>query len=142
MELVSDRLTANFRLSEFACGDQAYLSPDFINFVFNVVEPFRQWYNRPINVNSGYRTISYNRLVGGDVDSLHLRAMAIDFNFPPEYAKMTSLRKTEFLRNIRNKWFTLCQKAGGHGQMTVHDGWVHLGMSFSRAYYSDRRKYK
>ena len=142
MVLINDRLTNHFRLGEFACGDKAYISPDFINFVFNVVEPFRVWYSRPVNINSGYRTDAHNRYVGGDSDSLHLVGLAIDFDWPKEFSRYSAGRKSQFLINVRNKWFALWNKAGGHGQMTVHDGWVHLGISKSRPYYSDRRKYK
>lgn len=130
-----DKLTADFRLSEFSCANIAYLSPDFITFVREVVQPFRTWYNRPIKINSGYRTLVHNKKVGGDSNSLHLTAMAIDFNIPP----VAGQRAVEFFGNVKSKWFELCKAAGGYGQMTVHDGWLHLGMSFNKEYYDDRR---
>lgn len=139
MTFDNDRITQNFRLSEFACGQHYYCSPEFICFVVDVLQPFRSWYNRPININSGYRTAAHNRAVGGDTNSLHLTAMAIDFNLPAEYRSFGYDRRREFIANIKVKWFDLCRKSGAYGQMTVHNGWLHLGMSRNREYYSDRR---
>lgn len=139
MVLIKDEISPHFKLSEFACGDKLYLSAEFVRFVLFVIEPFRVWYGREININSGYRSFLNNKAVNGDADSLHLTAMAIDFNLPSEWRNYTYTRQAEFLRNIKAKWFELCRKAGGYGQITVHDGWLHLGMSEYREYYDDRR---
>ena len=139
MEIIGGQLTEHFKITEFACNGILYIDPDACNFIFNVLEPFRKWYNRPININSGFRTPEKNRQVGGDINSLHLWSRAIDFNLPADWSIFTSSRKSLFLMNIKNKWFQLCKKAGGFGQMTVHDGWIHLAMSLNREYYDDRR---
>ena len=45
-----------------------------------VLDPLREWYGRPIYVNSGYRSPDLNRLVGGAERSYHLRGMAADID--------------------------------------------------------------
>lgn len=135
------RITEHFSLSEYGCNGVAYIDADSINFKVNVVEPFRVWYNRPININSGDRTEAKNKAVGGDKDSLHLYGRAIDFNLPAaEFYALSKAKQDTFLCNVKKKWFALCKRAGGCGQMTVHDGWLHLGMSLHREYYDDRRE--
>lgn len=44
--------------------------------VLNVI---REWYNKPIYINSTYRSPNYNKAVGGKPKSLHLDFNAIDF---------------------------------------------------------------
>ena len=44
----------------------------------NVLDPLREWYGKPITVNSGYRCPQLNRLVGGAASSQHLKGEAAD----------------------------------------------------------------
>lgn len=44
----------------------------------NVLDPLREWYGKPIYVNSGYRCPQLNRMVGGKPTSLHLKGEAAD----------------------------------------------------------------
>ena len=46
----------------------------------NVLDPLREWYGKPIPVNSGYRCPELNKAVGGVTNSYHLRGMAADLN--------------------------------------------------------------
>ena len=140
MNFVNDRLTAHFRLSEFGCHGDYYISPDFITFVTQVLEPFRIWYNRPITINSGYRTAAVNAALPGSVkNSLHLQALAVDFNLPPEYKTFTVDRQNRFISNVWTKWRQLCRYAGKYGEMCRYDGYIHLGMRADRHVYRDKR---
>ena len=40
--------------------------------VDNVLDPLREWYGKPIVVNSGYRCLALNKAVGGATTSLHM----------------------------------------------------------------------
>lgn len=142
MYLEKDQITPHFRLSEFACYGNMIITPEFIQFVTKVLEPFRVWYNRPININSGYRDVQTNRTVGGVPGSLHLRAMAIDTHLPDDYMKASPERQKEFFENVRGKWFSLCRSVGGYGQICWYDGYVHLGLSWEREYFEDKRRKK
>lgn len=48
--------------------------------VSNVLDPLREWYGRPIYVNSGYRCPELNQAVGGAENSYHLHGMAADID--------------------------------------------------------------
>lgn len=43
-------------------------------------EPLRKWYNKPIKINSFYRSIKLNAAVGGASNSQHCRGQAIDIS--------------------------------------------------------------
>jgi len=46
--------------------------------LLKMIDEAREIYGRPIRVNSGYRTSSHNRKVGGKSSSSHLKGLAID----------------------------------------------------------------
>lgn len=46
--------------------------------VNNVLDPLREWYNRPIIVNSGYRSPELNAAVKGAKNSQHMAGEAAD----------------------------------------------------------------
>lgn len=48
---------------------------DLIN---NLLDPVRRAWGKPIRVNSGYRSVELNRLVGGAANSQHTRGEAAD----------------------------------------------------------------
>lgn len=50
---------------------------------FNVLEPIRDHFGKPVRVNSGYRSPAVNRLVRGSPSSQHMRGEAADFEIPP-----------------------------------------------------------
>lgn len=144
MKLLDDRITPHFRLSEFACDGSMLVTAEFIIFITQVLEPFRVWYNRVMNINrnGGFRTPAVNDSVGGVPRSLHLRAMAVDVNLPGDYLKSSPARQKEFCKNVRKKWNSLCRAAGGYGQICWYDGFMHLGMSWEREYFEDKRGVK
>lgn len=48
--------------------------------VDNVLDPLRDWYGKPIRVNSGYRCPALNKAVGGVANSQHLTGQAADID--------------------------------------------------------------
>lgn len=48
--------------------------------VDNVLDPLREWYGKPIRVNSGYRCPALNKAVGGVANSQHLTGQAADID--------------------------------------------------------------
>ena len=75
------QLSPNFTLEEFSCHDgspvPAHLMPNLRELVANL-QILRDELGEPIHVNSGYRTPSYNKKVGGKPKSQHLQAKAAD----------------------------------------------------------------
>ena len=75
------QLTPNFHISEFACKDGTAVPAHLLSNVSALavnLEVIRASFGVPLIVNSGYRTIEYNRKVGGVVGSQHLIANASD----------------------------------------------------------------
>ena len=48
------------------------------SLIETILDPLREWYGKPINVNSAFRSEALNKAVGGVSTSLHKRGMASD----------------------------------------------------------------
>jgi hypothetical protein len=74
----------NFKFSEFACNDQKKtpVPKEYWKYVEvwqTILEKIRsEAGNKPIKINSAYRTHLHNIAVGGALNSYHLKAMAVD----------------------------------------------------------------
>lgn len=72
-------ITNHFRVSEFACKDGE--DTVFIDLeLVKILENIRTHFNKPVYVNSGYRTPSHNKTVGGAQYSYHKRGQAADIH--------------------------------------------------------------
>lgn len=142
IDIRKDQLTDHFRLSEFVNtmdGNRLDLSPEFFLFV-DMLEDFRIWYGRPMNITSGFRTAAYNRKIGGAENSLHLKGLAVDFRLPiSELSRYSKARQNEFLTNIKNRWFGLCDQEGIPGSVLWYDSWIHLDYRTDKRYFVDKR---
>jgi uncharacterized protein YcbK (DUF882 family) len=75
------QLTPNFDLEEFNCRDGTPVPPEFMGNVRELaanLQVLRDDIGEPLHVNSGYRTPSYNKKVGGKPASKHMKAQAGD----------------------------------------------------------------
>lgn len=73
----NDKLSENFKVREFASTDGAdpiFISPQLIM----VLQRIRSHFNKPITINSGYRTHARNKAVNGAKFSQHLYGTAAD----------------------------------------------------------------
>lgn len=148
MRLLEDRITPHFRLSEFSNtedGDVVLLNPDVIQFI-QMLEEFRVWYDRIMNITSGYRTKAFNKKWKGDANSYHLKGLAADIRLPLEYYKFTEERKLEFLNNVKNKWYEICERRAmpstGQricGSVIWEPTWIHLDVRTGKQYFDDKR---
>jgi uncharacterized protein YcbK (DUF882 family) len=73
------KLSANFRVDEFACNDGSdeVLIDDAL---VAILQAIRDHTGRTVVLNSGYRTPGYNRRIGGASQSYHVKGQAGDFN--------------------------------------------------------------
>lgn len=71
------KLSANFRVKEFACTDGT--DPIFISTeLVNVLQKIRTHFGKAVTITSAYRTPSKNKACGGTTYSQHLYGMAAD----------------------------------------------------------------
>lgn len=83
------KLSPNFSLSELTFSPTAVRlginnEPDaeqikcLSELVTHVLQPLRDYFARPVTINSGYRSNALNRAVGGAIDSQHTKGQAAD----------------------------------------------------------------
>lgn len=71
------KLSANFKVSEFACKDSS--DTVFISLgLVTVLQKIRDHFAKPVIINSAYRNDAYNKKVGGADYSQHKYGMAAD----------------------------------------------------------------
>ena len=94
------KLGKNFRLHEFQCSDNSdvvFIDEELID----ILQKVRDYFNKPVVINSGYRTVSYNKKVEGSAGySKHCMGLAADVCIdgvkPIEIARyVDTLNKTE-----------------------------------------------
>ena len=56
------------------------LLPNVQGLINHVLDPLREWYGKPIYVNSGYRCPELNKAVGGVENSYHVSGCAADID--------------------------------------------------------------
>jgi len=72
-------ITKNFKVKEFRCrdgSDEILISIDTVK----ILQELRDYFKKPININSAYRTPQYNKKVGGASNSQHVKGTACDIN--------------------------------------------------------------
>lgn len=84
------KLSKNLKVKEFKCKDGSdviLISPELVK----VVQAIRDYFGKPVYINSGYRTPSYNKKIEGATYSQHLYGTACDIRItgvtPKEIAK-------------------------------------------------------
>lgn len=73
------KVAANFTVKEFACSDGTdtiFISPDLVT----ILQKIRTHYEKPVYINSAYRTEAHNKKVGGAAYSQHKYGTAADIH--------------------------------------------------------------
>lgn len=100
-----------FKVKEFACKDKSQVV--FIDsYLVSILDILRNEVNKPVIINSGYRTPTRNKEVGGAKYSYHMRGMAADIRVDGMSAK-----------EIANKLNAIVPDECG---IIVYKSWVHL----------------
>ena len=104
------KISKNFTWAEFTASDTAKrlgilnqitdwdVRDNIIALVENVLQPLRDAYGKPININSGYRCAELNKKVGGVATSQHTKGQAADCGCddPLALAKLAIKKKITF----------------------------------------------
>lgn len=116
-------LTEHFTLSDYA-KDQTETVPISKEALLHaqLLEEFRKWLSRPMNVHAWYRTKEYNAKIGGIATSSHLRGTATD------WSTNIAIDKEKF-KKYAKKWKDICRSHGVVGEAGLYTWGVHFGSS-------------
>lgn len=108
-----------FKAKEFACKDGT--QPIFIDdYLVSILDILRSQIGKPIHINSGYRTPTRNKAVGGAKYSYHMRGMAADIRADGISAK-----------ELGNKLNAIVPDGCG---IIVYENWVHFDVRTGKKY--------
>ena len=122
------RISPHFTLAEMACkdgSDEVLYSTELIS----MLEKLRDYGGFMIHINSGYRTPSYNKKIGGASHSQHIYGTAADIVVKKEGKTVSS-----------KLICCLCQILGFKGIAYISESAVHVDMRSSGSYRGDERK--
>ena len=114
----SVRLSEHFKVYEFRCKDNTdpiFISGDLVA----ILERIRNHFKKPVVINSGYRNVAYNRMIGGAKNSMHMYGLAADIHIngvsPKEIASFAE---------------TLMPYYGGIG---IYDNFCHIDVRYVKS---------
>lgn len=108
----NEKVGQHFKVKEFACkdGSQVVFIDDHLVSILDIL---RNQVGKPVHINSGYRTPTRNKDVGGAKYSYHMRGMAADIRINGMSAK-----------EIANKLNAIVSP--DECGIIVYKSWVHL----------------
>lgn len=121
-------VSPHIRLKEFQCKDRS----DKVLYsteLMSMLEKLRAYGGFTVHINSGYRSPSYNRKIGGASKSQHTLGTAADI-VVKKNGKTVSAKKI----------CCLCQDLGFKGVAYISESAVHVDMRNSGLYRGDERK--
>ena len=123
-------LTKHFTFAEYAKNQTGIVKLTAAAIVqAQCMEEFRRWLGKPMTVNGWYRTVAYNKKVGGNAKSSHLRGVATDWGLP-------GVSRDDFIHYAK-KWKAICKAHGIVGEAGLYTWGIHLGSSvkYSKTFY-------
>ena len=84
------KLSANFKVREFACSDGSdpiFIAPELVE----ILQKIRNHFGKPVTINSGFRTATKNKAVGGATYSQHCYGTAADITVKGVSPKMVAI---------------------------------------------------
>lgn len=107
----NEKVGKYFKVKEFACQDGSQVV--FIDgYLVSILDILRNKVGKPVIINSGYRTPTRNKEVGGAKYSYHMRGMAADIRINGMSAK-----------EVANKLNAIVPDECG---IIVYSTWVHI----------------
>lgn len=121
MAYITDgRVVKNFTLSEMTnkqASDEIklVLTPEVVEHA-QMMQELRNWYGKPLNVSSWYRTPTFNKKCGGASNSAHLDGRATDINNIPDNR----------YHDFATAWATICAVHGKIGGCEMYSWGMHF----------------
>ena len=113
----NEKVGQHFKVKEFACKDGSQVV--FIDeYLVSILDILRNQIGKPVHINSGYRTPTRNKAVGGAKYSYHMRGMAADIRVNGMNAK-----------ELANKLNEIVPDECG---IIVYNSWVHFDVRKSK----------
>lgn len=107
----NEKVGQHFKVREFRCRDDSQVV--FIDsYLVSILDILRNQIGKPVYINSGYRTPTRNKEVGGAKYSYHMRGMAADIRVNGMSAKEVAKKLNEIIPH-------------GCG-IIVYNTWVHI----------------
>lgn len=100
IQAAGGQLTKNFSLAEFACVDGTPVPEELSEAVLVVaqnLQVLRDVIGKPITIVGGYRTPTHNQKIGGDPNTHHYTASAVDIAVAGMTPKAVALAITELM---------------------------------------------
>ena len=121
-------ISPHFSIGEMACKDGSN-EVLYSTELMSMLEKLRAYVGFTVHINSGYRSPSYNRKIGGASKSQHTLGTAADI-VVKKNGKTVSAKKI----------CCLCQDLGFKGVAYISESAVHVDMRSSGLYRGDERK--
>ena len=118
--MTEGRIVPNFSLAEMTNKQAAdtvklVLTPEVATFA-QMIQDLRDWYGKPLNVNSWYRTPAFNKRVGGSSTSAHLDGRAADLSGIPQ----------DRYQDFTVAWQVICSMYGKVGGVNYYGTYMHF----------------
>lgn len=84
-----------------------------------MMQELRDWYGKPLNVSSWYRTKSFNKSCNGSKNSAHLDGLATDIN-------NINTKDNETVKRFTHWWQAICTAHGKIGGVEVYKWGMHF----------------
>jgi uncharacterized protein YcbK (DUF882 family) len=88
--------------NEATDDNKLVIAPELVEHA-NMMQELRNWYGKPLNVSSWYRTAKFNKKVGGHSRSCHLQGQATDINNIPEHLYYDFVTAWQVICSVHNK---------------------------------------
>lgn len=139
VKLFDGQITKNFNIKEMACNanQEVLLNRDTIKHA-DAMQELRDWYGKPLYVNSWYRTLAYNRIKKSPDTSYHVLGIATDIHIP------AAIRSKTTYESFKKKWYEICEKYGVKGGVGFYDTFMHFDTrnTKTRGFWDDRKNLK
>lgn len=106
-----------FKLSEFDSKDLPGSGNNMDEEFLDILDELRGRIKEPVIINSGYRTKSHNKKVGGSPNSSHLKGLAVDIHIPNNNYRNKLIREALYL---------------GINRIGIYKTFVHLDVDSSK----------